>query len=209
MARRYRINEIFFSLQGEGFHAGKPAVFVRFSGCNLACPFCDTDFSVSREMTAEEIAQEVAGCGEPRIIVLTGGEPALQVDESLLEALKKRVPVPIHIETNGTRLLPAGIDWVTCSPKQGSEVVLKQADEVKVVFTETASDADSDSDFDAGSGDWTAAERLVEPWRDIITATHYFLQPCSCANETLVVKYILAHPWWRLSLQMHKYIGIR
>ena len=201
MARRYRINEIFFSLQGEGFHAGKPAVFVRFAGCNLACPFCDTDFSVSREMTAEEIAQEVAGCGEPRIIVLTGGEPALQVDEAFLDALRRRVPVPIHIETNGTRPLPAGIDWVTCSPKQGSEVVLKQADEVKVVFTETASDA--------GSGGWTAAERLVEPWRDTITATHYFLQPCSCANEALVAAYILAHPWWRLSLQMHKYIGIR
>lgn len=203
MARTYRINEIFYSLQGEGFHAGKPAVFVRFSGCNLACPFCDTDFSAFREMTAGDIAQEVLRCGRPVMIVLTGGEPALQADEVLLDALRRRVPVPIHIETNGTLPLPDGIDWVTCSPKQGSEVVLKEADEVKVVFTETAS-----GDVPGGHG-WLAAERMVEPWREAVTAAHYFLQPCSCANEALVAAYILAHPWWRLSLQMHKYIGIR
>ena len=202
MARTYRINEIFFSLQGEGFHAGRPAVFIRFAGCNLACPFCDTDFSFSREMSAEDIAQEVSRYGMPPMIVLTGGEPALQVDEALLAVLKKRIPAPIHIETNGTQLLPIGIDWVTCSPKQGSQVVLEKADEIKVVFTETTSG-------DVVPDDWTAAERLVEPWRDAISAGHYFLQPCSCANEALVAAYILAHPWWRLSLQMHKHIGIR
>ena len=208
MATTYRVNEIFYSLQGEGFHSGTPAVFVRFSGCNLACPFCDTDFAAFSEMTAEAIADRVEALlpeqkRSAAIIVLTGGEPALQVDAALLAELHSRLSLPIHIETNGTHPLPAGIDWVTCSPKQGSEVVLKEADEVKVVFTETAS-----GDVPGGHG-WLAAERMVEPWREAVTAAHYFLQPCSCANEALVAAYILAHPWWRLSLQMHKYIGIR
>lgn len=192
MATTYRVNEIFYSLQGEGFHSGTPAVFVRFSGCNLACPFCDTDFAAFSEMTAEAIADRVEallpeGKRSSAIIVLTGGEPALQVDAALLAELHSRLPLPIHIETNGTHPLPAGIDWVTCSPKAGSEVVLKEADEVKVVYTGTS----------------------PEPWHDAIRARQYFLQPCSCANTEAVVSYILAHPWWRLSLQTHKYTGIR
>lgn len=192
MATTYRVNEIFYSLQGEGFHSGTPAVFVRFSGCNLACPFCDTDFAAFSEMTAEAIADRVEALlpeqkRSAAIIVLTGGEPALQVDAALLAELHSRLPLPIHIETNGTHPLPAGIDWVTCSPKAGSEVVLKEADEVKVVYTGTS----------------------PEPWHDAIRARQYFLQPCSCANTEAVVSYILAHPWWRLSLQTHKYTGIR
>ena len=190
MAKTYRINEIFRSLQGEGAHTGTPAVFVRFSGCNLACPFCDTDFSFSREMTLDELVgsvREFIKDDGPRCVILTGGEPALQVDAELLQALHGITGVRIHIETNGTLPLPEGIDWITCSPKEGSRVVFSRADEVKVVYT----------------------GQDVERWRSAIRAGHYFLQPCSCSNTGEVTEYILAHPWWRLSLQIHKYIGIR
>lgn len=188
MERTYRINEIFYSLQGEGVHTGRPAVFVRFSGCNLHCPFCDTDFSRSTAMTAEAIRKVVAElCHDSHaMIVLTGGEPSLQVDEPLLETLH-RLGMTIAIETNGTHPLPVGIDWVTCSPKEGSRVVLDSADEVKVVLT--------------GSD--------PELWRRTIRAQHYLLQPCSCRNTEQVVEYILQHPWWRLSLQTHKYLEIQ
>lgn len=191
MAKTYRVNEIFFSLQGEGFHTGTPALFVRFSGCNLACPFCDTDFASYVEMTASEIVERITALlpkDGHSILVLTGGEPALQVDVPLLVGLHTLLPMPIHIETNGTVALPEElIDWITCSPKEGSHVVLRRADEVKVVYTGTS----------------------PEPWYEAIRSSHYFLQPCSCANTEEVADYILAHPWWRLSLQTHKYIGIR
>lgn len=190
MAKTYRINEIFYSLQGEGFHTGTPAVFVRLSGCNLACPFCDTDFASFTEMTLQELVDTVSDYLDedgPFMIVLTGGEPALQVDEELLTALHTVGHVRIHIETNGTKPLPKGIDWITCSPKEGSKVVLTEVNEIKVVYT----------------------GQSPEPWREAIRAEHYFLQPCSCANTEETVNYILAHPWWRLSLQTHKYVGIR
>ena len=190
MAKTYRINEIFYSLQGEGFHTGTPALFIRFSGCNLACPFCDTDFASFTEMTLQELVDTVSDYLDdegPFVIVLTGGEPALQVDEELLTALHTVGHVRIHIETNGTKPLPKGIDWITCSPKEGTKPVLKRVDEVKVVYT----------------------GQFPELWREAIRADHYFLQPCSCANTEETVKYILAHPGWRLSLQTHKYIGIR
>ncbi len=195
MARTYRINEIFYSLQGEGFHSGTPAVFVRFSGCNLACPFCDTDFAAYEEMTVHQIAARIEGllpqdtqALRSPILVLTGGEPALQADAELLIGLHTLLPLPIHIETNGTVELPEDLyDWITCSPKEGSRVVLREASEVKVVYT----------------------GHSPEKWVEGIRAKHYFLQPCSCANTEEVVQYILAHPWWRLSLQTHKYIGIR
>lgn len=188
MERTYRINEIFYSLQGEGVHTGRPAVFVRFSGCNLQCPFCDTDFSRFTAMTADNIVAAVAECchDSNAMIVLTGGEPSLQVDEPLLDALH-RLGMTIAIETNGTHPLPVGIDWVTCSPKEGSRVVLDSADEVKVVLT--------------GND--------PELWRRTIRAQHYLLQPCSCRNTGQVVEYILQHPWWRLSLQTHKYLEIQ
>lgn len=190
--QRYRVNEIFYSLQGEGFHSGTPALFVRLSGCNLACPFCDTDFSSFEEMTAEEIVSRgrellcECGCRVP-LVVLTGGEPSLQADTALCAALSEAFGAEISIETNGTHPLPEGIDWVTCSPKEGSEVVLREANEVKVVFT----------------------GQDVEHWHKSIRAQHYFLQPCSCGNTAEVISYILAHPHWRLSLQTHKYTGIR
>lgn len=195
MARTYRINEIFYSLQGEGFHSGTPAIFVRFSGCNLVCPFCDTDFASFKEMTVTQIAERVeellpedTPTRKSPILVLTGGEPALQADAELLVGLHTLLSLPVHIETNGTVELPEDLyDWITCSPKEGSRVVLREASEVKVVYT----------------------AQSPEKWVETIRAQHYFLQPCSCANTEEVVKYILDHPRWRLSLQSHKYIGIR
>lgn len=181
-----RINEIFESLQGEGFHTGTPAVFVRFAGCNLACPFCDTDHRSTAEMTDEQIAAAVAQFA-PQLVVLTGGEPGLQVSERLVDLLHIEGR-KVAIETNGTCPLPANIDWVTVSPKEGSTPVLTAANEVKVVFQ---------ADID------------VEKWHNAIKTDHYFLQPCSCKNTSETVAYIMAHPHWRLSLQTHKYLGIR
>ncbi len=181
-----RINEIFESLQGEGFHTGTPAVFVRFSGCNLACPFCDTDHRAFTTMTDEQIAAVVAQF-KPELVVLTGGEPGLQVSERLVDLLHTEGR-KVAIETNGTCPLPANIDWVTVSPKEGSAPVLTAANEVKVVFQ---------ADID------------VEKWHNAIKTDHYFLQPCSCKNTSEMVAYIMAHPHWRLSLQTHKYLGIR
>lgn len=193
----YRVNEIFFSLQGEGYHTGRAAVFVRMAGCNLRCAFCDTDFSQAHPMTAQQIADAVfAYSTHPRtLIVLTGGEPSLQADDELIEALH-RYGQQIAIETNGTRPLPRGIDWVTVSPKADSaeesstNVVVNNADEVKVVLTE-------------------ATEKLLPYWRSTIRAQHYFLQPCSCKNTDAAVAYVKAHPEWQLSLQTHKYIHIQ
>ena len=189
----YKVNEIFYSLQGEGFWTGTPMVFVRFSGCNLKCPFCDTNHGGYRGMTAEEIVDEVikAGgdCGR---VCVTGGEPSLQLDADLVEALHGK-GFQVHVETNGTRPLPDGVDWVTMSPKEEVEglkgdgtVVLERADEVKVVYL----------------------GKDVEKWA-VFPATWLFLQPCSCGNTAETMDYILRHPQWRLSLQTHKYLNIR
>ena len=181
-----RISEIFESLQGEGFHTGTPAVFVRFSGCNLACPFCDTDHRPTAQMTDDEIANAAAKF-KAELVVLTGGEPGLQVSEQLVELLHTRGK-RVAIETNGTQPLPTNIDWVTVSPKEGSTPVLTTANEVKVVFQEGID---------------------VEKWRTTIKADHYFLQPCSCKNSAETISYIMEHQHWRLSVQVHKYLGIR
>ena len=195
----YKINEIFFSLQGEGYHTGQAAVFVRFSGCNLRCPFCDTDFSQSTGMTAADIVSEVQRLSnDPSVlIILTGGEPSLQVDDTLITALRttgKR----LCIETNGTHPLPAGIDWITCSPKEGTRIVLPRADELKIVYLPHTSDTSS-----------ATPAQDVEQWLHILPATHLYLQPCSCQNTSEVIDYILRHPHWHLSLQTHKYLNIR
>lgn len=183
--KTYSINEIFYSLQGEGANTGMPAVFVRFSGCNMRCPFCDTDFSQSQPMTLDQIIAEVeqypAG-----FIVFTGGEPSLQLDQAMVDAFHDRDYV-LAVETNGTHALPEGIDWVTVSPKEGGQVVLTEADEVKVVYI----------------------GQDVEQYADAIEAESYYLQPCSGKNTQEVIDYCLANPHWSLSLQTHKLLDIR
>lgn len=185
----YSVTEIFYSLQGEGRHTGMPAVFVRFSGCNLRCPFCDTDFAAQKAMTAENIAAEVAKY-PTRHVILTGGEPLLQVDARLTDALHA-AGLTVHVETNGTVRPAPGvrIDWLTCSPKKGSDVVLApdEVDELKVVLTDD-----------------------VDPqrWADRFNTDVRYLQPCSCGNTAQVVEYVKQYPQWRLSLQTHKYIDI-
>lgn len=229
----YRVNEIFYTLQGEGAHSGIPAVFIRFSGCNLRCPWCDTDFTDFNEMTAEQIVAEAIDLYDipnerRKMVVLTGGEPSLQVDTPLIDALHA-AGFYICIETNGTRPLPEGIDWITCSPKmvayphpslKGGEkkksfpsgedlgearLALHKVNEVKVVFTGT---------YDP------------EIWRQQLQAEHWLLQPLRYTGEWLIenvdsweddrndnlddtVRYILAHPFWRLSVQLHKIAGLR
>lgn len=186
----YKIREIFYSLQGEGCHTGIPAVFVRFSGCNLRCPWCDTDFSTYEERTAEDIVAEVRRLQkETCYVILTGGEPSLQVDEALLQALHQ-AGYKVAIETNGTRELPEGIDWITCSPKEGSMLHLRHADEVKVVYTGIN----------------------PEHWKADIETKNWLLQPLARGEQTntqKVIQYILEHPTWRLSVQTHKLIGLR
>ena len=206
----YRVNEIFYTLQGEGAHSGIPAVFIRFSGCNLRCPWCDTEFADSTPMSAEQIvaqAMELYNIPNERrkMCVLTGGEPGLQVDEPLIDALHA-AGFYICIETNGTRPLPDGIDWITCSPKKSSTLALHKVNEVKVVFT---------GDYDP------------EVWRGQLEAEHWLLQPLRFTGEWLLehpideweddrndnladtARYILAHPFWRLSVQLHKIVGLR
>ncbi len=189
-----RVNEIFYSLQGEGFHAGTPAVFVRFSGCNLKCLFCDTQHDSFIEMSEDEIMQEVAKYPATHVVI-TGGEPALQLTPSLVSKLHSAGKY-VQIETNGTVMLPDGccVDWVTCSPKY-RPVELAHIDELKVVFTSSEQD-------------------MVQ--YDRYPAAVYCLQPCDVgdpkANARILgeaIGYCLAHPKWRLSLQTHKMINVR
>ena len=138
-----KINEIFYSLQGEGYHTGMPAVFVRFSGCNLKCSFCDTRHEEGTWMSDEDIVREVIKY-PVRVVILTGGEPGLWIDERLVDALHQEGKY-VCIETNGTCLLPENIDWVTCSPKEGAELKLDRMDEVKVVYESASSTAIRDA----------------------------------------------------------------
>lgn len=196
--RTYRVNEIFYSLQGEGRWTGRPAVFVRMSGCNLSCPFCDTDFMHYTEMTAHDIVERSRQTGgECQFIVLTGGEPSLQADEALIEAWHQ-AGYFVAVETNGTHLLPQGIDWITCSPKTAfasmpAPVVIPHANELKLVFD---------------------GKRPVDYCH--LKADYLYLQPCDTGdseqNATIMkhcIDYIKQHPEWQLSLQTHKLIGIQ
>ena len=193
----YKVNEIFYSLQGEGRWSGRPAVFVRMSGCNLKCPFCDTDFKGYKKMSAEDI---LAACqekgGDCRFIVLTGGEPTLQVDAELIHLLHQK-GYYLSMETNGTHVVPEGIDWITCSPKldftEDGELALKKVDELKLVF----------------DGTHEVSNYGLE-------ATYQYLQPCDVGNDARnrfilsgCIDYVKRHPEWQLSLQMHKIVGIR
>lgn len=183
----YRVNEIFYSLQGEGYHTGTPAVFIRLAGCNRACPFCDTDFAGFTSMTADDIT-DAAAAFPARFAVITGGEPTLQLDDVLVKALKDR-GFYLSIETNGSNPVPRGVDWVTCSPKTPPYAV-DRIDELKLVYQ--GQDVEAVADTFA---------HLAPKFR--------FLQPCSGLNVAETVDYIKAHPAWRLSLQTHKLIDIR
>jgi 7-carboxy-7-deazaguanine synthase len=211
----YRIKEIFYSLQGEGFHAGRPAVFCRFAGCNLwsgreadrlnaACKFCDTDFigtdgpEGGKFATAAELSQRVArlwpleknGSIRP-FVVCTGGEPFLQLDSELIAAFR-RENFFVACETNGTILPPAGIDWLCVSPKACAELVVRTGQELKLVFPQSGIDPHQFACLDF---------------------QYFFLQPLDGTdlpgNTKLAVEYVLAHPQWRLSLQMHKILNIK
>ena len=195
----FRINEIFYSLQGEGFHTGTPAVFVRFSGCNLHCAFCDTRHQQGRVMMLGEIVAEINRYPHAPLVVLTGGEPSLFIDDAFVAAVKAKTGKLVAIETNGTRALPSNLDWVTLSPKTGFEggdaepCVLRQCDELKVVYL-----GQDLSQYDG------------------IKAFHRFLQPCFSedenqrqANTKACVEAVMDHPGWRLSLQVHRVLGIR
>ena len=208
----YAVKEIFYTLQGEGMHTGRPAVFCRFAGCNLwsgreadraeaICQFCDTDFVGTNGIgggkfsTAEELAREVASywpkshTGQ-RFIVCTGGEPLLQVDRALIDALH-RENFFIAVETNGTIAVPEGLDWVCVSPKAGSKIVVERGDELKVVYPQE-----------------------VDPRSyDHLQFTHRFVQPKdgpdAAASLQAAIRFCGENPTWRLSLQTHKLIGIR
>ena len=194
-----KVHEIFYSLQGEGYHTGTPAVFVRLSGCNLRCAFCDTQHLQGTMMTVHDIARRVNDLApHAPLLVLTGGEPSLWIDEEFTATLKHLTGKTIAIETNGTRPLPHSIDWVTFSPKdafdggQAEPCVLTACDELKVVYL---------------GQDLTRYSH--------IEAKHRFLQPCYCDDTEerarqldLTVKAVLAHPQWRLSLQTHRLVGL-
>lgn len=202
----YTVKSIFYTLQGEGAHAGRPAVFCRFAGCNLwngresdrfeaVCQFCDTDFvGGTNYQTADELAQAVldAWGGGPcsRYVVLTGGEPLLQVDAPLIEALHEH-GFEIAVETNGTRKAPDGLDWICVSPKADSDLVLTGGNELKLVYPQ--------------------AENSPHQFEDL-NFDHFFIQPKDGAgaeeNTKAAVAYCLANPQWRLSLQTHKVLGI-
>jgi 7-carboxy-7-deazaguanine synthase (Cx14CxxC type) len=208
----YAVKEIFLTLQGEGAHAGRAAVFCRFSGCNLwsgreqdraaaTCRFCDTDFVGTdgtlggRYESAEQLADAVLGqwigTTSDRYVVLTGGEPLLQLDAALITALHQR-GFSIGVETNGTIAPPDGIDWLCVSPKAGAELRVRQGHELKLVYPQV--DADP-ADFAA-----LAFERFsLQPMDG----------PDAADNTTRAINYCLRHPQWRLSLQTHKTLGIR
>ena len=210
----YSCKEIYYTIQGEGANTGRAAVFCRFTGCNLwsgheedraeaVCQFCDTDFVGTNGMgggrfnSAAEVAQAVSSkwpekrTGRVRpLVVCTGGEPLLQLDEALVAAFHLE-GFEVAIETNGTRLPPHGVDWVCVSPKAGAELVLRSGDELKLVFPQGG-----------------AEPELYEH----LDFKHFFLQPMDGParelNTQLAVRYCLEHPQWRLSLQTHKLLGI-
>lgn len=195
----WKVNEIFYSLQGEGFNTGTASVFIRLSGCNLHCAFCDTRHEEGTMMSLPAIVERVMQYPNAPLIVLTGGEPSLWIDEDFVNGLKTMTGKRIAIETNGTHPLPHGIDWVTLSPKAGigesgdAPVVLTRCDEMKVVYL--------GQDLTQYKG---------------ITATHRYLQPCWVSDEAqcrrnmqATVQAVMNNPQWRLSLQTHRILGIQ
>ena len=210
----YTVKEMYYTLQGEGAHAGRAAVFCRFAGCNLwtgreqdraqaVCTFCDTDFvgtagpGGGKFATATSLADAVASrwpvqAGGTRYVVCTGGEPLLQMDVPLIEAFHAR-GFEVGVETNGTQPAPSGLDWTCVSPKAGAPLVLTAGDELKLVYPQREPEAQP--------------ERFEH-----LGFRHFFLQPMDgparAANTAAAVAYCLAHPRWRMSLQTHKFLGI-
>lgn len=211
----YAVKELFYTLQGEGANAGRPAVFCRFAGCNLwsgreqdrgaaVCTFCDTDFvgtdgpGGGRFSTAEALAMAASRLWPDwtphqslrPVVVCTGGEPLLQLDNDLIAAFHDR-GFEVAVETNGTVAAPAGIDWICVSPKAGTVLQLKSGDELKFVFPQRGASPDQFEELEF---------------------RNYFLQPMDgmerVENTRLAVEYCMAHPKWRLSLQTHKWLGI-
>lgn len=209
----YSAKEVFLTVQGEGGQAGRPAVFLRFAGCNLwngreadraaaVCSFCDTDFvgtdgdGGGKFATAEALADHVAGmwrgrAGDPKLVVCTGGEPLLQLDAALIDALHAR-GFEIAVESNGTLAAPNGIDWICVSPKADAEVVQITGQELKLVYPQ--------------------AKAMPERF-EALDFERFWLQPMDgpdrAANTAAAIEYCLTHPQWRLSVQTHKYIGVR
>lgn len=195
-----KVNEIFYSLQGEGRWTGTPAVFVRLSGCNMSCDFCDTRHNEGFELTEEEIVTKVSEY-PAAIVVITGGEPTLQLTERLVDGIHS-IGKRVHIETNGSialgKELLEAIDWITCSPKKGMVPEIQHIDELKVVF------------------DVNNVDEIEELSKIVVKSGEYYLQPCdrgdSERNKPITsecIKYIMANPIWKLSLQTHKLIGIK
>lgn len=208
----YAVKEVFLTLQGEGANAGARAVFVRFAGCNLwtgreadrvsaVCKFCDTDFVgmdgtgggrfADADTLADSVAAEWGEGAEKRFVVLTGGEPMLQVDAALVDALHV-LGFRIAIETNGTLPVEPGIDWVCVSPKAGSDVVQTSGDELKLVWPQPGSDVEA---IEA----WDFANFLIQPMDDVRGE----------ANVRAAIDFAMARPKWRLTLQTHKMLGLR
>jgi 7-carboxy-7-deazaguanine synthase (Cx14CxxC type) len=208
----YAVKELFYTLQGEGAQAGRAAVFCRFAGCNLwtgreedragaVCTFCDTDFvgtdgtGGGKFTTAEALADAVAaqwpaGAGGRPYVVCTGGEPLLQLDAPLIDALHAR-GFEVAVETNGTQPAPAGLDWICVSPKAGAALQITSGDELKLVYPQL----------------------LARPERfAALDFRHFFLQPMDglqqAENTRATAAYCMAHPQWRLGVQMHKVVGI-
>ena len=207
----YAVKEIYYTLQGEGANTGRPAVFLRFAGCNLwtgrekdredaVCRFCDTEFVgtdgpgggsfADADALAAAVTAAWQGEATLKLVVCTGGEPLLQLDEPAIEALH-RARFTVAVETNGTQPVPRGLDWVCVSPKAEAPLVVTGGDELKLVYPQEGGD----------------------PGRyDDLAFTHFYLQPMDGPdrerNTKLALAYCLAHPRWRLSLQTHKYLGI-
>ncbi len=209
IGKQYKIKEIFYTLQGEGYHAGRPAIFVRFTGCNLwtgreedrtsaVCQFCDTDFigtdgqngGVYSSTELVEVIKSLWPDDSQIFIVCTGGEPLLQLDQFLVDTFRKN-KIYIAVETNGTKLAPKGIDWLCVSPKAGSELLLTKGQELKLVYPQKAQ---------------------LPPTVAHLDFDHFYLQPMDGhwikAHTHETVLYCLANPQWKISIQLHKILGI-
>ena len=208
---KYSVKEIYYTLQGEGYHTGRPAVFIRFSGCNLwtghekdrsgaICNWCDTDFVGTNginggKFSAEEITNIINSLWKGNVqtepyVICTGGEPLLQMDESLIKAIHK-AGFEIGLETNGTMIPPDGIDWICVSPKANTDLVLKNGNELKVVYPQCGMNP-----------------RIHEK----LKFDHFYIQPMDGIDQKINIKrsekFVLDHPKWKLSLQTHKILGI-